>query len=535
MHREEILDFIGKQKPSTFSYFDEEKKEDVTVINHMSYFIIPFPHAVYDGILNGFNTYYKIDNFLQGMKEKNWILKNPKDEKDEKLFKCDNSMKRYIYNDMIPHIDFDKKINKKEFFQKRDNLLFQHKINPEWSLTIKQKNNDINIDFIMDDIDLWIMDDHIAFLVLKTKMPLDSELNVSEISSLFNRNMREFRSLDIDFEKQNITHHRDGGNLLDKFLVEKLSIANNSLLNITKKDLNEKEYYTIYNASFYAKMITAIHIDASKVENTEIELEPSIEPKLNTHEVNDINVMEHCAYLLCSTSSIAPHDSYANDYGYIRSQIEKSGIGIWKYWSGLTLADSLGFFGIKEEAGSAFVSQARNESYFIYMLNMYISFKIRYFEYQLIDKDFSEVEKIKFIKEKMQRLKNEYSSKEIAKKFQPNEINSAIQKGMGYLEVYDEVESNIDNTLSLSKDRTAEYIGIFGLILFFQDEIKNIFITYIMNSKIIIYFNDTFTLFHKIIIFGILSVVLIFNIKNIIKKFKRIGKKIIDIKRKYFS
>lgn len=48
MNRNKTIDFIGKQKPSYFQFNEDSPK----MINHMSYFIIPFPHCVYDGLLN---------------------------------------------------------------------------------------------------------------------------------------------------------------------------------------------------------------------------------------------------------------------------------------------------------------------------------------------------------------------------------------------------------------------------------------------------------------------------------------------------
>jgi len=93
---------------------------------------------------------------------------------------------------------------------------------------------------------------------------------VSEISSKFNRNMRDFKAMYVDTATNIFSNESTEQNIsvLD-WLCSMVEIDGQSLLSHTTKKVqdiqNLSEYYPVHNASYNAKMITAIHVNEMEV------------------------------------------------------------------------------------------------------------------------------------------------------------------------------------------------------------------------------------------------------------------------------
>ena len=515
MTRQEKITEIGKLKPSTFTW----DKKDIAK-NQMSYFIIPFAHEIYSK-----RAPAKIVKSLESL---NWKMINnvaKKDNKlvmlsveqerqrvvDEKLFEKKrkqgllseneklefqttrilsltdprnmNSIKLYLYDEMMPRCT-----SMEEHFEGQKNLIFQKSdIEKEWNFKYYEGPKDnlelkYTVNFLLDGLDLLIVDKHIAFFTIKTQLPLNDESTINDISSKFNRNMRDFRSMYVDVTTKTFSNDPSQGvNVFDWFssLVE---FEDKSLLSRTENKLqdiqNKKEYYPLFNASYNAKMITAMHVDEMSVAGEEIE--SAFTGDMLTMNIDGTSPLEETPYLLATSSELYPTKGWEGNEEYINEQIGNGQINIWKYWSGVALHDSLAFFSIGE-GSSAIVNTSRNSYYFIYMLNLYATYKMRYFEHKLIDNDFVSIENIRPLFSDLQRLKNQYMCTELSSLFQPNAVHEAIKGSMKTDDMYDEIKDNIEATLEITSRNTdivvTAFISVFTIagMYFNQDWITDLF------------------------------------------------------------
>ena len=477
LNREELIRQIGLKVPS----YDEKNNK----YRHNSKFIITLPHAVFEGINQEKNIYGKrtqyidgyfqstrIDNYIKAMSSLFWKLQNPKNNKSKKIL-ISEDIKEYISNKLLPVFN---KNNRCDFFQNNRNLLFSLKnrkiIKQTWTLECLdnfQKKRDIL--FTIDSIDLWVMDNNICFFVIDTSFSKDQTINISDISSIFNSRMREFKNLSISFKKKVIRHMKgDNNNSFIKSIMAYLlpNNADMNLLNINIADLNQEDFFQVYESSPHAKMISSIHTQCD-MENFDIN-------SLISKPAFELSVLEECSYLMGTFSSFPSYWPLESSRIYMYKQMEYSAIRPFGYWNGISLKDSVNFFGIQEGNFLFYNEDMKNEVYFIYMLNLYISLRIKLFEFRLIDEEFSDYNNHVELYQQMQRLKNEYLSDEIARRFLPNELNLQIQKGLQYLGTYREVEVNIKNTLEITKDNLSLLVSISGffmsVVFVFSDDIQ---------------------------------------------------------------
>lgn len=485
MTRQERITEIGKLKPSTFFIDDLPQAK-----NQMSYFVIPFAHEIYKKkapkkVIDKLeklnwkvrNNLAKIDGevkTLSAQEEQERVKAESefkKKKKSGKVLDKDKpklqttrllsttgdarnmeSIKLYLYDEMIPRCT-----DIEEHFVTQKNLIFQNsKIEKEWTFNSYMSGElDFEAEFLLDGLDLLIVDEHIAFFTIKTQLALDNKSSINDISSKFNRTMRDFRALYVDVQTKTFSNDsKKGINVFDWFasLVE---VDGESLLSHGDKQLqeiqNQKEYYPVFNASYNAKMITAMHIDEMHVAGEEIE--PAFTDDLITMNIDGTSSLEEMPYLLATTSELYPTKGWEANEEYINEQIGNGQINIWKYWSGVALHDSMAFFSIGE-GSSTIVNSCRNSYYFIYMLNLYASYKVRYFEHELIDNEFVSIESIRPLFSDLQRLKNQYMCTELSSLFQPNVVHEAIKGAMRTDDMYDEVKDNIEATLEITSRNT---------------------------------------------------------------------------------
>jgi hypothetical protein len=100
---------------------------------------------------------------------------------------------------------------------------------------------------------------------------------------------------------------------------------------------------------------------------------------------------------------------------------------------------------------------------------------------------------------------------------------------MEYLKLYDEVKINVDNTLSLSKNRLTEAIAILGVVFFFQDQIKYFFMHYLPQT----FFGKTITALSMPIKIVLLAVIFVVGVLYSKKIWMLFIKKINDFKRMF--
>lgn len=469
MTRQERITAVGKLKPSTFSWDGKEVAK-----NQMSYFIIPFAHELYQK-----KTPKKV---IQQLETLNWKVVNNQEKRilsesgDGRFM---DSIKLYLYDEMVP-----KFTNLQEHFALQKNLIFQKcDVAGEWTFSEYIRGDLVyEAKFLLDGLDLLIVDKHIAFLSVKTQLTLQNSDSVSDISSHFNRNMRDFRNLYVNEKTKTFSNDSTKGVSIFEWFGSYVEVDGESLLSHSEKKLQDiqmkPEYYPVYNASYNAKMITAMHVNEMEVEGEEIE--PAFEDDLITMNIDGTSTIEEMPYLLATTSEMYPTKMWEGNEEYINEQIGNGQINIWKYWSGVALHDSLAFFSIGE-GGSAIVNSARNSYYFIYMLNLYASYKMRYFEHELIDNEFVSIENIRPLFSDIQRLRNQYMCTELSSLFQPNVVHEAIKGAMKTDDMYDEVKDNIEATLEITSRNTdiivTVLISIFSVagMYFNQDMLMNFF------------------------------------------------------------
>ena len=515
MTRQERITEIGKFKPSIFSLNGKDISK-----NHMSYFIIPFAHELYAK-----KSPQKVMNSFASLQ---WEVLNNQSERilsqsgDGRFM---SSIKRYLYDEMIP-----KYTNIEEHFVVQKNLIFKKTdIAKEWTFSSYFRGElEYETEFLITGIDLLIVDEHIAFFTLKTELTLANDSTISEISSKFNRNMRDFRAMYIDEVTQTFSNDSKKGISVFAWLSSLVSMDGESLLCVSEKSLvdiqNREEYYPVFNASYNAKMITAMHIDEMYVLGEEIE--PAFEDDLITMNIDGTSSIEEVPYLLATTSELYPTKAWEGNEEYINGQIGNGEINIWKYWSGVALHDSMAFFSIGD-GGSAIVNSAKNSYYFIYMLNLYSAYRMRFFEHELIDNEFVSIENIRPLFSDIQRLKNQYMCTELSSLFQPNVVHEAIKGAMKTDDMYDEVRGNIEATLEITSYNTDIIITVLVSILsvagmYFNQDMLMDFV-----EK-----HSTLALISAVFAIGIIA----YGAKNrssVIKLIKKLRTKFAVIKRKF--
>lgn len=426
MTRQEQIKYIGNN--SVISQYNDK-------LNFLSYFIIPLPQRFYERGISA-----------DELEKSGWRILNNENRSLDPL----NEIKKYIYESMIPSVDL-KKLQKF-----KPNLLLRKELdNKEYFINTQTDGKKIKI--LISEIDVWILDANIAFFVLKFELPVENKISLNEISCMVNRNLRDFRDLMVENNNIRVKYQKEVSNFID-WIFELTKTGEKTFLNIEKNDFERYEFYPIYNSSYYAKMLTAVHVDID--EEILKKIESDYEEELKTIEIDGTGVIEEVPFLLATTSEFYPQKLWEANESYINETVSKGGINIWKYWSGLAVKDSLAFFSINE-GGGMIVSACRSVNYFIYILNLYVNYRVKLLEHMLIEnKDFIDIESDLKKLEEVQKLHNMFMSEEIAVKFQPNEIHKSIMKGLETKELFDEVEDNINKTYQRTKDNTDILVGI---------------------------------------------------------------------------
>lgn len=457
MKRIEILKKIGNSVPSI--YHDREK--DIESLNFGSIFIIPFTHNFYQ---------QKYDDSINKKINENWEINN---NEVESTFFC-SEIKKHVLESFLPTINEGKE---KEHFLFKKNYSLRYKGDKE-SFIFKHKGNDYKL--LFKEIDLWIMKREIAFISYQIELEKENIEKIETISTVINRELRDFRSLYINLEDKTIEEIPSEGKKKKEFLKDKISLLryfleltvdkntkesflNVDITSIEKKfslvsnkeqkenDLtNETEKEIIYDSTQYAKMITSIHISDSKIEIEEIvPLEESIK---NSFE---FNIIAEASYNLGTVSSfdLSKEKSFLMNEQYVYNNLNKTGIHIWKFWSGVVLKDSCSFFSLNE-GRSDIVFKAKSTYYFLYILTFYINLRLKFYEHYLIDEDFIDIDKIYPLEKEIQDLKNQLIPQEISLRFQPNIVSEKINLAFNNVALLDSVESKVQNTYKYTKANT---------------------------------------------------------------------------------
>ncbi|WP_455756443.1 hypothetical protein [Sulfurimonas sp.] len=434
MTREKIFKEIGHLKPSIST-------KNYKNVNFSSIFIVPIPH--------NFHDVRNIIDVFEDM-QKNWIIKNNSIKKD--LFLHD--IKKYIKNFTFEKFDLNNKKDLKSVVYDKKNLY----------LSYKNKNMSFSYDeiyFILKEIDLWIMDGNIALFAYKVELDKNNIYDIDTLSKKMNRELRDFRSLTIDTKNNKLYYKNSniGIPLLEYFISLTNNVQEGSFLNVLHNDnkfIVNSDLDVIEASTYYAKMITALHINEDSVYINNVPYTISkILDKLSEKATIDLGILEELSYILATTSSydFKSELGFVAYEGYTYPIIQENGINIWKLWSGIALQDSVAFFSVSE-GGSGIVFNAKTSNYFIYILNIYVSIRLKYIENYLIDKDFINIERVLPSVREIQILKNHYIASEIAVKFQHNYINDKINYGLKTNHMIEEVENNVQTTLELTKNNT---------------------------------------------------------------------------------
>ena len=225
--------------------------------------------------------------------------------------------------------------------------------------------------------------------------------------------------------------------------------------------------HIISQSSYYAKMLTSIYLDKQEliIDDQKVSIIDSRD-KLTEDLSVDFSYIDEIPYLIATTSSFdsSKEKMFVSHRRYIYEALTQSSINIWKHWTGLSLQDSCVFFSI-QNGGKMIVYSNSTVNYFLYIMNITTNIRLKLYESSVIDDDFINVHKIYPLKRKLQKLKNNYISNEIAIKFQPVHIYQQMEKGLKNRELLEEVSENIDTTLDLTKENTDVLITA-GAVVF---------------------------------------------------------------------
>jgi len=449
-----------------------------------SAYIIPFKHnfhAIEDS---------KISEVISGISELEWSIIN--NQVIDELYLFD--IKKYLVESLTP--TFPDTIEKQKLFIKDQKSLLLKNTSIEKIKLTCNNNKCINATFelILSSIDIWILDDNVGFFVLHVENS-DKLYELEKYSTCINRTLRDYNELYSFNDKENsclnISDTKDEKyktSLIDTLFRCTISKTKKSFLNI-KSICSDNN---IIKSSYYAKMLTSIYINHDKLQlgDNAVDIINSRD-KLVEETSTDFEYFDEIPYLLATTSAIdiSSEPMFVSHKRFIYKHLEKNSVHIWRNWVGIALQDSCAFFSIKN-GGKNIVLSNSTSNYFLYMMNLIVNIKLKIYEDDVIDEEFINIHKIYPLKRKLQKLKNQYIANEIAIKFQPNKIYNQMTIGLNNKQLIDEVSSNIDTTLDLTKQNTDALISA-GAVIFatgsFWKPISNGFSNHPIMTTIILF------------------------------------------------
>jgi len=431
MTRKEQLSEIGGIKPK----------------NYVSKVIIPLPHNFYQNDMGIFHT----------IKASEWSIMNDNSNQTQNILDAFN-IKKYIYENIFPSYD------NSDFINNFDTLYLKRKINKE--LTLEKFN------FVLYDIDLWIFEENIAFFVLNINIDYNN-YTIDELTD-FNRLIKNFKFLKLE-KNCLILNGYDTTTDIINYLLNLTVIDNKSFLNINIQQIVDD---VVYNTSTNAKLLVGIETPTATFKNKK-PIEKDIDEFINFDIYDTLSILQEVPFYVASSVNLnLTNKSFTPAERYIYNLINNQGINIWKYSSGIALHDSLVLFGLGN-GGGPIVDNTNNIFYFIYILNLYINFQIRYIERKIINKDF-ESKDITYYYKKLQKLKNQFITDEIAVKFQENEIHKAISTALKTNKILSEVTENLIETKTITDNNIGLYISLLGFafVSIFQEPFTDLFKQY---------------------------------------------------------
>ena len=189
-------------------------------------------------------------------------------------------------------------------------------------------------------------------------------------------------------------------------------------------------------------------------------IEPLHEGDLKFDDINGTSILEEVPFYLASCSSLNPSAGFTNNEEYIHSLVDNGGFNIWKYSSGIIIHDSFALLGLGDNGGPI-VSNMKGQFYFIYMLNLYINMQIRFIEYELIDNEFESIDIVDKYKQ-LQKLKNQFITKEIGIKFQENELHNSMLTALKTEDMISEITDNLMETKEITQSHLGIYVSLGG-------------------------------------------------------------------------
>lgn len=451
-------------------------------------FIIPVPHKFYE---------HDDTTVFDNIRKSDWSIENESKGIKGKLGAF--NIKAYIYNNMVPEL------NEESFFTDSRTLLLNKKFkDKKMKLTsLDQKE----YSFFLRDIDLWVFEEHIAFFVLN--IDFNDLIKFDDLSKYSIDELNEFNKVFRNFKFLKLTEQNDFINLEQteikygeqysfiKYLFELTEIP--TLVNTTRgKEIVKKSFlkidicdctdlyknedindlYSIYNTSANAKLLLGMQTSTAEYDEDGSAIEEYNEECMSFESVREMSILNEIPFYLATCAQFKEKKDWTANDEYIYQLVNEGGFNIWKYSTGLTIHDSSAFIGLSGDGGPV-VNNVNGSFYFIYMLNLYINFQIRYLEHSLIDDDFESGD-INYWYKKLQKLKNQFVSDDIGIKFQENELNRSMSSALKTQDILSEVSSNLVETKNITSSNMGIYITLIGFIFvsLLEEPIKNILLNY---------------------------------------------------------
>lgn len=382
---------------------------------------------------------------------------------------------------MIPQFSDNQE---QEFLDENKSILLNKKINKKIELL---SLDGIEYSFILQNIDLWIFEEHISFFVFNIDLDY-IKYSLNQLAN-FHKILRSFKNLRIEksenkiiFKQSEITEGEKYDIL--SYLLELtgkedtfLNINENDCKNLVEKTTQKENFlFPIYNTSINAKLLVGMQLKEDKFSDSSL-IEEYTQDSISFNDVR-LSILEELPYYVASCMETFPTMHFIPSESYLYGKVEEGGFSPWKYSSGVTIYDSCAIVGLKSHGGPV-VSNINSNFYFIYMLNLYISFQIRYIENKIINKNFESID-INYQYKKLQTLKNHFLADEIAVKFQENEFHSSVCSALRAKNIIEEVTSNLMETKAITQSNKGVILtlGSFLFVSIFQDPLMEQFKQY---------------------------------------------------------
>lgn len=336
---------------------------------------------------------------------------------------------------------------------------------------VVNKKNGLNVDVYLNDIDLWLFEDKIAFFVLNFALEKETINNFLNTLSV----LKKFREL--YYDGQTLTLEKISKK--SATFIEFLCGLSKDVLKIDKRDLDkelnnkENDLSFIFNLYEDAKIFSVAKVASVESKKSEEDLDFS-----NNHRYDFFRELSF--YFASAIPLDKVKGAYDSD---IYNQLNEGGIFIDQHVSSVVLYDGISFIA-DDYIEKCKMEEYEVNAYLIYLINLYMTYKSRYYEFRLTDKyKFFDLKTI-LDYNKLSFAKNFLYSESIGTTYKNDVLHKKISKVLDSKNLLESVMNKFEKTEEIYSKNLNLLIVFFTIVFsfLFTEPIKKMVDEYIESS-----------------------------------------------------